>query len=87
MSTREAQQSPCRTLLGQVHLRMEENMNSLCVYCGSSMGASPAYQEAAVLLGATLAQRGISLVYGGTSVGLMAALADAVPGKPGLYPT
>ena len=46
------------------------------------MGASPAFQEAAVLLGATLAQRGTSLVYGGASVGLMGALADAVPGKP-----
>jgi uncharacterized protein (TIGR00730 family) len=50
----------------------------LCVFCGSSAGHDPVYLEAARLLGETLAQRGIELVYGGASVGLMGAVADAV---------
>ncbi len=52
-------------------------MTSLCVFCGSSPGASPAYAEAAAALGAELAARGIALVYGGGRVGLMGLLADA----------
>jgi uncharacterized protein (TIGR00730 family) len=49
----------------------------LCVFCGSSAGARPAYAAAASELGEALAARGIGLVYGGGSVGLMGALADA----------
>ena len=37
-------------------------MNSICVFCGSSVGNDPAYAEAARLLGRTLAERGITLV-------------------------
>lgn len=51
-------------------------MNSVCVFCGSSPGASPIYVETAFELGKTLAERGIRLVYGGARVGLMGALAD-----------
>jgi len=53
-------------------------ISSICVYCGSSVGASPAYAAAAERLGSELAQRGIRLVYGGGRVGLMGVLADAV---------
>ncbi len=49
----------------------------ICVFCGSSFGARPSYEAAAQVLGETLAQRGIGLVYGGSSVGLMGAVADA----------
>lgn len=49
----------------------------LCVYCGSNAGANPTFAEAAESLGATLARRGIGLVYGGGNVGLMGVLADA----------
>jgi len=49
----------------------------LCVYCGSNVGSSPVYVEAARQLGAALARRGIALVYGGGHVGLMGAVADA----------
>lgn len=52
-------------------------MKRLCVFCGSSAGARPAYAAAASELGEALAARGIGLVYGGGSVGLMGALADA----------
>lgn len=51
-------------------------MRALCVFCGSSDGAKPAYRTAATALGTYLAELGISLVYGGASVGLMGAVAD-----------
>jgi uncharacterized protein (TIGR00730 family) len=50
----------------------------LAVFCGSNPGARPDYVEAARALGRLLAQRGIGIVYGGSNVGLMAALADAM---------
>jgi uncharacterized protein (TIGR00730 family) len=53
-------------------------MQRVCVFCGSSPGGDQRYREAARLLGTLLAQRGVGLVYGGASVGLMGAIADAV---------
>ena len=50
----------------------------LCVFCGASTGKSPAYRLAAIELGHAMADAGIGLVYGGASVGLMGAVADAV---------
>ncbi|MGB3683835.1 MAG: TIGR00730 family Rossman fold protein [Rubrobacteraceae bacterium] len=52
-------------------------MDRLCVFCGSSSGAGDVYQAGARLLGQTLAGSGITVVYGGASVGLMGTLADA----------
>ena len=52
-------------------------MRSLCVFCGSNVGARNSYAEAAAALGRTIAQRGLRLVYGGAAVGLMGVLADA----------
>ncbi|HJM48716.1 MAG TPA: TIGR00730 family Rossman fold protein [Alphaproteobacteria bacterium] len=52
-------------------------ITSLCVYCGSSPGARPAYQQAARELGTQLGERGIELVYGGGGIGLMGLVADA----------
>ena len=51
-------------------------MRSICVYCGSSFGNDPAYAEAAKALATDIAQRGLRLVYGGASVGLMGVIAD-----------
>ncbi|WP_370655553.1 TIGR00730 family Rossman fold protein [Candidatus Binatus sp.] len=53
-------------------------MKRVCVFCGSSPGRTPEYIDAAVNLGRAMAARGIGLVYGGASVGLMGAIADAV---------
>ena len=53
-------------------------MRRICVFCGSSSGARPEYAAAARAVGEGLAARGIGLVYGGASVGLMGILADAV---------
>jgi uncharacterized protein (TIGR00730 family) len=52
-------------------------MKRLCVFCGASTGRNPAYVEAARALAKTLASKGITLVYGGASVGIMGQLADA----------
>lgn len=52
-------------------------MNSVCVFCGSSMGNSPAFSTVAESLGRELARRDMALTYGGGKVGLMGAIADA----------
>jgi uncharacterized protein (TIGR00730 family) len=50
----------------------------LAVFCGSNPGARPDYVDGARALGRLLCERGIGVVYGGSSVGMMAALAEAV---------
>ena len=51
---------------------------SVCVFCGSATGVRPSYSAAARELGAAMAQRGLTLVYGGGRLGLMGIVADAV---------
>lgn len=58
-------------------------LKSIAVFCGSSFGSSPVFQEAAVKLGNYLAEHQIRLVYGGGKVGLMGAIADATLAKGG----
>lgn len=53
------------------------DIRRLCVYCGSSVGVRPVYAEAATAFGRFLAGRGIGVVFGGGSVGMMGAVADA----------
>jgi len=53
-------------------------MTQYCVFCGSSSGASDVYTGAAHALGRAMVDRDIDLVYGGASIGLMGAIADAV---------
>ena len=53
-------------------------MTRVCVFCGSSAGVRPAYADAARLLAAELLKRGLGLVYGGGSIGLMGIVADGV---------
>lgn len=52
-------------------------LSHLCVFCGSNRGARPEYAAAATEFGRLLAAEGVTLVYGGGSVGLMGVLADA----------
>lgn len=52
-------------------------MRRICVFAGSSLGAREEYAEAARALGRELAARGLGMVYGGSSVGLMGLAADA----------
>jgi uncharacterized protein (TIGR00730 family) len=53
-------------------------LKRIAVFCGSSNGATDLYIKGAKKLGEELARRNISLVYGGASVGVMGAVADAV---------
>ena len=53
-------------------------IKKICVYCGSGPGKNPAYADAATTLGRDMAERGIGLVYGGGSLGLMGIVARSV---------
>lgn len=53
------------------------SLKSVCVFCGASPGARPIYHEAATQLGRHIAERNLTLVYGGGAVGLMGVVADA----------
>lgn len=61
-----------------MHTMSDVQPSTITVYCGSSPGHQPAYADAARRLGAAMAERGLSLVYGGGKVGLMGVIADAV---------
>jgi uncharacterized protein (TIGR00730 family) len=54
-----------------------QRLSSVCVFCGSSDAADPAFLDAATALGRELAAARIKLVYGGGGVGLMGATARA----------
>ncbi|MET0772066.1 MAG: TIGR00730 family Rossman fold protein [Candidatus Limnocylindrales bacterium] len=58
-------------------------MRAVAVFCGSLPGRDPVFLERARSLGALLAERGITLVYGGGRVGLMGAVADGALGGGG----
>lgn len=53
-------------------------LKSLCVFCGSSQGNRPEYEQVTQAFGRLMANEGLQLVYGGGDIGLMGALADAV---------
>jgi uncharacterized protein (TIGR00730 family) len=55
----------------------------VCVFCGSSPGARPAYADATAELARVLVAEGLGLVYGGARVGLMATLADTTLAEGG----
>ncbi|MBM4762858.1 TIGR00730 family Rossman fold protein [Bacillus sp. B15-48] len=58
-------------------------MKRLAVFCGSSLGASEMYKMGAIELGKELAKRDITLVYGGSSIGLMGIIANTVLSEGG----
>ncbi|BFH60025.1 TIGR00730 family Rossman fold protein [Paenibacillus azoreducens] len=60
-----------------------KDIKRICVYSGSNPGNHAEYEEAAVRLGEVLAARGIDLVYGGASVGLMGRVANQVMSRGG----
>lgn len=53
-------------------------LSNICVYCGSGEGKGSVYMQAADELGRDMARRGIGLVYGGGSLGLMGQVARSV---------
>jgi len=52
-------------------------MNSICVFCGSSLGNDPIYQQMAQATGQAIAEQGKTLIYGGGRSGLMGVVADS----------
>jgi uncharacterized protein (TIGR00730 family) len=54
------------------------SIHTVCVYCGSGPGTDPIFSEAAKQLGRIFAENRVRLVYGGGSLGLMGAVANAV---------
>jgi len=56
---------------------IQSNLYRAVVYCASASGTNPAYLEAAAALGRSLAETGVGLVYGGATVGMMGAVANA----------
>ena len=52
-------------------------MKKICVYCGSSPGSKPDYLQMARQLGYFLAEKQITLVYGGGNVGMMGEIAKS----------
>lgn len=58
-------------------------MRRICVFSGSNPGVRPEYEQAARSLAQEMVLRGLELVYGGASVGLMGAIADSVLAEGG----
>ncbi len=61
----------------QAEVEPSSNRLSVCLFCGSSAGADPAFLQAAAEFGGILAREGVRLVYGGGGIGLMGAAAKA----------
>jgi uncharacterized protein (TIGR00730 family) len=59
-------------------MAINQNLNRICVFCGTNPGSRPEYGASARKLGQVLAEQEIELVYGGASVGIMGELADSV---------
>jgi predicted Rossmann-fold nucleotide-binding protein len=68
------------------HEQQKKKFRRVCVFCGSSPGKRSSYQAAAVQLGQQLVERGMDLVYGGGSVGLMGLVSRAVHDGGGHVP-
>ncbi|MEO8172047.1 MAG: TIGR00730 family Rossman fold protein [Sediminibacterium sp.] len=58
-------------------------VNSIAVFCGSKAGVDPLYEQHAVVLGKLMAEKNITLIYGGGNKGLMGAVANAVMDQGG----
>jgi len=56
---------------------VRDSIGSVAVFCGSNFGSSKVYRDTAQALGREIAERGWTLVYGGTTKGLMGVVADA----------
>mmetsp|Transcript_43882 Transcript_43882/g.103215 ORF Transcript_43882/g.103215 Transcript_43882/m.103215 type:complete len:210 (+) Transcript_43882:1-630(+) len=57
---------------------VKPELRSVAVFCGSSNGNDPAFAAAAEALGKAIAARGLRLVYGGGSLGLMGIVSRTV---------
>lgn len=62
---------------------MPTPLKSICVFCGAAPGGQDQYVRHAHELGQMLADRGITLVYGGGGIGMMGAVADGALSRGG----
>ena len=60
-----------------------DQMKSICVYLGANAGSDIAFSEAVILLAKEIAESGATLIYGGSSLGLMGLLANTVKEQGG----
>jgi predicted Rossmann-fold nucleotide-binding protein len=51
-------------------------LKTIAIFCGSSMGFDPCYRHAVEQVARVLVEKQITIVYGGATVGLMGVLAD-----------
>jgi len=58
-------------------------IGSIAVFCGSKAGVNPIFEAHARALGHLLAERNITVIYGGGNKGLMGAVANATLEKKG----
>ena len=58
-------------------------MKNICVFCGSSRGTDPVFEQHTLILADQFIRNGMTLVYGGGSIGLMGVLADEIRRKNG----
>ena len=59
------------------------DINAVCVFCGSKNGFDPTHEVSARRLGELMAERSVTLVYGGGRIGLMGVIADSILAKGG----
>ena len=58
-------------------------MKKIAVFCGSSLGFDPAYQQSAIELGNAFVNKDITLVYGGGKIGMMGVIAETILSQGG----
>ncbi len=66
-----------------INIEMENKIKSMAVFCSSAIPKNPIYEQSIRQFGRHAATQNITLVYGGASVGLMGAMADAAIEKHG----
>ncbi len=59
------------------------SIQSIAVFCGSKAGKNPLYEEHTILLGEILAEKKVTIIYGGGNKGLMGAVADGAVANDG----
>ena len=76
--------SPLRILeLGNHYYHNMNKIKSICVFCGSSESVDNSYKKVAMELGCAIGKKGIDLIYGGASIGLMGFVARGVHEEKG----
>lgn len=80
-------EQPARPAQPQAHdsgsRQVDASVAAVCVFCGGQPGGNDTYRSAAAAVGALLARRGITLVYGGGGIGLMGVVANAALAQDG----